>query len=63
MTREEIADLVHGANEDALLADGFEDAFVGLARRTMCGLHLRLNCVEVEGDVICRDGLVEGVPL
>ena len=35
MTREEIVSLVRAANEEALLADGFEDAFVGLARR--CG--------------------------
>ena len=35
MTPDEIADLLSDENPSALLADGFEDAFVGVARR--CG--------------------------
>ena len=35
MTREQIQELLEDENPEALLADGFEDAFVGLARR--CG--------------------------
>lgn len=35
MTRDEISALAREANEEALLADGFEDAFIGLSRR--CG--------------------------
>lgn len=36
VTRDEIAALLSEENPSALLADGFEDAFVGVARR--CGL-------------------------
>ena len=35
VTRDEIADLLSTENPSALLADGFEDAFLGVARR--CG--------------------------
>jgi len=35
MNREDIADLLSDENPEALLADGFEAAFIGLSRR--CG--------------------------
>jgi len=35
MTRDEIVEVFADENPEALLADGFEDAFVGVARR--CG--------------------------
>ena len=35
MTRDEVAAIVSEHNPDALLADGFEDAFIGVAQR--CG--------------------------
>lgn len=35
MTKSEIQELLADENPEALLADGFEDAFVGIARR--CG--------------------------
>lgn len=35
MTKDEIAELVSEENPEALLAEGFEEAFVGVARR--CG--------------------------
>ncbi|HLA89211.1 MAG TPA: hypothetical protein VJL28_02120 [Gemmatimonadaceae bacterium] len=56
-SREDLAALVADENPDALLADGFEDAFIGLARR--CGQPTLVTydtdkCLEI---LIARDGM------
>lgn len=59
MTREEIATIVRESNEEALLADGFEDAFLGVVRR--CG-QPNLAAYSVDRAVqilIDRDGMSE----
>lgn len=60
MTRDEIADMVSEHNPEALLADGFEEAFVGVARR--CGqptLAVYDYALGVKV-LMTRDGMDEG---
>lgn len=50
MTREELIESLTGLDEDILLADGFEDAYLGVVRR--CGqppfaLYDRDACVRI----------------
>lgn len=57
MTRDELRELVAEENPEAFLADGFEEAFVGFARR--CGQPTLVvydidKCVEV---LMRRDGM------
>ena len=57
MTREEIATIVAEYNEEALLADGLEEAFIGVAER--CGqptlaVYDAEKCVTV---LMNRDGM------
>lgn len=53
---EEIADRLSEANEDAMLADGFEDALIGLGQqfnRTVA-LYDRERCIDI---LVKRDGM------
>ena len=56
-TRETVAELIRDENPEALLADGFEDAFIGVARR--CGQPTLVTydydqCVDI---LMKRDGM------
>lgn len=56
-TREDLVALVADENPEALLADGFEDAYIGLARR--CGQPTLVTydydkCIEI---LVLRDGM------
>lgn len=59
MTREEIDALATENDIEAILADGFEDAFIGFAERCGCG-HVAVydfaNAVKV---LVDRDGMSE----
>lgn len=59
MTNDEIADEIARANEDALTADGFEDALIGYCER--CGispvaLYDYDKCISI---LMTRDGMAE----
>jgi hypothetical protein len=58
MTRDEIAALLAEENPEALLADGLEDAFVGLARH--CGQPtLAVYDCGLCINILMRDGMSE----
>ena len=58
MTREEIGKMLSERNEEALMADGFEDAFVGIAQQFngFCACYDIDKCIKV---MIDRDGMDE----
>jgi len=62
MTREEIIDSIletEGEDNEILLADGFEDAYMGLARqftKTPLALYDRNKCIRI---LVDRDGMSE----
>lgn len=60
---EELSVGVHGSVSHFRFNTDSEDARSIEYQCAACGLHLRLNWVEAAGDVICRDGRVEGVTL
>jgi hypothetical protein len=57
MTRDELAEFVSEFNEQALLADGFEDAVIGVAERCSCPalvVYDAQKCIEIlmsQGDM------------
>jgi hypothetical protein len=61
MTREEIIDSIletEGEDNEILLADGFEDAYIGLARqftKNPLALYDRNKCIEI----LIQDGMEE----
>ena len=58
-TRDEVADWVNMHNEEALLADGFEDAFLGICQvygRPPLATYDRDKCIEV---LVKRDGMTD----
>src|SRR5262249_31715584 len=59
MTKEEIRSYVADFNEEALLADGFEDAFVGVGQRcsqVSIAVYDTDKCIEI---LMQRDGMTE----
>lgn len=56
MTPEEVAEY----NEDALLADGFEDALIGVAERINLGPVAAYDVEKIISILIKRDGMDEG---
>jgi len=62
MTKEEIIDSIieiEGEDNEIILADGFEDAYMGLARqftKTPLALYDRNKCIDI---LVNRDGMSE----
>jgi len=58
MTREEIGEVLVEKNEEALMADGFEDAFIGIAQHfnRFCACYDYEKCIKV---LIDRDGMTD----
>jgi hypothetical protein len=59
ISHDDIAEELAQANEEALLADGFEDALIGyveIATKPVVALYDRQKCIEI---LMKRDGMTE----
>ncbi len=58
MTFQEIKEILAERNPEALMADGFEDALIGIAQQftSCCACYNRQKCIEI---LMKRDGMEE----